>query len=67
MTVARMAEMGMPENTRYDVITAARIGTETRLLAAHDFKIAAKRPVTITRWAPETATRCARPHAWKPA
>ena len=62
MTVARSADMGAPENTRYEAIVAASTETDARFPTRSDFKTTAMSPVTMTRCAPETATRCATPH-----
>ena len=61
MTVARIAETGAPEKTRYDIMTMARMTMVIRRLARKWRKMTANRPVTTMRWAPETATRCAKP------
>ena len=65
MMQARMADTGMPDNTRYDPIMAARTTTDTCLRTFKARNAAANSAVTMTRWAPETATRWAKPAALK--
>ena len=67
MIVARIADTGAPENTRYDAMTATSTPTLAFRGARSTLRTLANSPVTMTRCAPDTAMRCASPQVWKVA
>ena len=61
---ARTAETGTPEKARYANTNATLAATSVSLRPARSsFSSHPKTMVTMARWAPDTATTCASPHA----
>ena len=65
MIAALTADGGDPESTRYASSAHTVADTTNRRRKPNAFRKEATRPATITRCAPETATRWAKPLTWK--